>query len=76
MTVFHVDRKSLSDSSLNSFSFDILTQDMQAHENDINSIVFNPTNCMELVSCSDDHLIKIWTITQPPSQDGEDQAMA
>lgn len=39
----------------------------QAHENDINSVVFHPSDSSILASCSDDGKIKIWKVQ------GEDQ---
>lgn len=48
------------DSDPNSPSFQLLTQQQEAHKEDVNSIDWNPKQADLLASASDDGTIKLW----------------
>eukprot|EP00347_Sterkiella_histriomuscorum_P020000 403339480 len=78
--VYEINRDSLSSSGTGSFEFNIVAQQAHAHSNDVNSVVFHPTNPYILASCSDDGKIKLWKVnlengTQPNSNNLADQQM-
>mmetsp|Transcript_44325 Transcript_44325/g.32342 ORF Transcript_44325/g.32342 Transcript_44325/m.32342 type:complete len:144 (+) Transcript_44325:528-959(+) len=60
---YEVNKESLMQKDSQCFSFNILSEKVDAHENDVNCVAFNPKNPLVLASCSDDGFVKIWLVT-------------
>ncbi|SPP74377.1 probable cytosolic iron-sulfur protein assembly protein Ciao1 [Drosophila guanche] len=55
--------KETSDSKRDEPTFEQLTAEESAHDQDVNSVEWNPAVAGQLITCSDDGTIKIWKVT-------------
>lgn len=52
------------ESDPNAPSYSLLTSKTNAHEQDVNSVAWNPKHSGLLASCSDDNMVKLWQVNR------------